>query len=177
MFPIYNITVANISNISYYRKYIIKTNMFTSYNISIQIIFNTLIAKYYNKTFQIYTMCQNLKRINTLSILQLTMQQYIYFSPKFFNFRSIHIYDLILSASTSTRSQKYWSSMSLLFNRVSLPPFDILSPFLFLLLSIRPSIIHLTLSPSLSLVPRAHRTPRHWNSRRCILMQAHKSRR
>lgn len=150
MFPIYNITVANISNISYYRKYIIKTNMFTSYNISIQIIFNTLIAKYYNKTFQIYTMCQNLKRINTLSILQLTMQQYIYFSPKFFNFRSIHIYDLILSASTSTRSQKYWSSMSLLFNRVSLPPFDILSPFLFLLLSTRPSIIHLTLSLSLS---------------------------
>lgn len=129
MFPIYNITVANISNISYYRKYIIKTNMFTSYNISIQIIFNTLIAKYYNKTFQIYTMCQNLKRINTLSILQLTMQQYIYFSPKFFNFRSIHIYDLILSASTSTRSQKYWSSMSLLFNRVSLPPFPVPSPF------------------------------------------------
>lgn len=174
MFPIYNITVANISNISYYRKYIIKTNMFTSYNISIQIIFNTLIAKYYNKTFQIYTMCQNLKRINTLSILQLTMQQYIYFSPKFFNFRSIHIYDLILSASTSTRSQKYWSSMSLLFNRVSLPPFDILSCS-FSFPSAPPSSI--SLSPSLSLVPRAHRTPRHWNSRRCILMQAHKSRR
>lgn len=105
------------------------------------------------------------------TILQLIMQQYIqsiYLLPR----QKAQILQLQINSDIPNHTQdfdpiskahlqKYWSSMSLLFNRVSLPPFNVLFPFLFLLLSTSHSRHHsslsLPLSP-LSLAPPVHRT-------------------